>query len=569
MEENVNVPSVTYEDERGRTVVITSLNASMKEQLDAAGIDTTPIDQDRSGEPLLASHTRWPEGQIIYPGMRIGFSDQKFRTPRLSIPQDYYTQNEWSHEFYNSEPLVYSLVNRDIDQAISDEEFQMPEEREKESGVLQKWRGILNKPLGQHGGLSEYNRGLALESMLGGLVITYANWGPISKDGTIFEMPVNFVNLSARALVPDIDSFTGKRRYYYKLTPTQLEDIRRTRKNTVNKPGIMQIIPDAKERIVTDLKFVADKLDPEILGHSANWMMSTGNGAWLDLPLDDAYIINYRGLQHERWPVPSLVPIFPAIAMKRKLQMANWAVADGMINMIVVFTFPEGVGSTEGQGYVSRFTQGGRVQAHALPYNTDIKIVTPDTDLLNSSEQFWMPTSEIMAHFGYPLNSKSRGAGDLDSGPLDTATNKARLVILRETIEDHNNFFLRQVSERNNWDFDVWAILQTRDLDDSDSFRTFATTLYDRGLLSIKTMLALANTSMEREKARREKESREKLDELFEIRPSFSQAATGLPGDGRPPKASSPSSATTGDKGQGKSRSSRARPATTAKVTSS
>jgi hypothetical protein len=249
--------------------------------------------------------------------------------------------------------------------------------------------------------------------------------------------------------------------------------------------------------------------------------------------------------------------------------MADWAVADGMINMLVVWTFPKGTTEEEGQGFVSRFVAGGRVQSQALPEGVKVEIITPKSDILNSSEKFWQPVSEILAHFGYPLNSKSRGAGDLDSGPLDLSTNRARLRILRETVEDHNNFFLRQIAEKNGWDFDVWAILQSRDLDDDANFRTFASSLYDRGLLSIETMLDLANTSLEREKARREQEDRDGLDEIFEIRPSFAQGVVGTAGDGRPPKASTPPSETQGDLGKGQSRSSRQRPATTAKVTSS
>jgi hypothetical protein len=557
----LRTPEMSIEQPDGTMMVITPLTAELQAGLQAAGVADVP--------PLQAATTRWPEGHIIYPGMRIGIYDQKYRTPRLSIPEDYYTRAEWSEEFYYSEPLVYALVNRDIDQAVTAEEFQFPEEEKDTKEVLQRWRGRLNKPLGQQGGLSEYNRLTTLRTILGGLVITYANWGTILVKGKVYEVPINLVNLSASSIVPDIDSFTGQRKYYYKLSERQLQDIKKTRKDTKNKPGIIQIIPDAKERILTDISFVEEHTESALLGHHATWMTSTGEGAWLDLPLDDAYIINFRADQHDLWPVPSITPIFPSIAMSRKLRMADWAVADGMINMLVVWTFPKGTTETEGQAFVSKFSKGGRVQSQALPEGVKVEIITPDSTILNSSEKFWQPTSEILAHFGYPLNSKSRGAGDLDSGPLDLSTNRSRLRILRETIEDHNNFFLRQMKERNGWDYDVWALIQSRDLDDDANFRAFATSLYDRGLLSIETMLDLANTSMEREKARREQEDSEGLDEVFEIRPSFAQGVVGTAGDGRPPKASSPPSETQGDKGKGQSRSTRGRAATSAKVTSS
>jgi len=174
-----------------------------------------------------------------------------------------------------------------------------------------------------------------------------------------------------------------------------------------------------------------------------------------------------------------------------------------------------------------------------------------------------------MAHFGYPLNSKSRGAGDLDSGPLDASTNRARLEVFREAVADHNTFWLKAIAERNDWDFDVYATLQSRDLNDDANFRTFASALYDRGLLSIETIHDLANTSTEREAARRKKEQASGLEDLFAIRPSFSQTV-GTAQDGRPPSgAEKPRTTGTGaDAGRGQSRSTRSRPATTAKVTS-
>jgi hypothetical protein len=124
------------------------------------------------------------------------------------------------------------------------------------------------------------------------------------------------------------------------------------------------------------------------------------------------------------------------------------------------------------------------------------------------------------------------------------------------------------MAARNGWDFDVYATMQSRDLDNDANFRTFATALFDRGLLSIETIHDLANTSTEREAARRKREKSLGLEDTFEIRPSFSQTV-GTPGDGRPPSGAEKSRSTgTGtDTAKGQGRTSRNRPATTAKVT--
>jgi hypothetical protein len=532
------------------------------------GIDTT---ERRKSETDLWAAGNWQEGNVVFAG-GMGFGgEMTFRTPSLRVPTDFYTRAQYSQEYYETEPLVYSLVNRDVDQAITNEEFQLPEDQEIPKKALQRWRGKLNKDLGQHGGLSEYNRALALDIILNGLTFTLANWGAILVNGTPVEVPLTLVNFDAKAIIPDVDTTTGQRRYYYKLSRRQVEEIKGYRKNSPRKPALLEIIPDAKERILDNLQFISDKLGtvPSLLGYDATWLTSTGDGAWLDLPVKDAYIINFRARQTDRWPTPSLTPIFPAISMKRKLMLADWAVADGMVNMLVVWTFPPNTSPADGKGIVSKFMAGGRVQSFALPADVKVEIVTPPHEILNSSEKFWQPISEIMAHFGYPLNSKSRGAGDLDSGPLDASTNRARLEVFREAVADHNTYFLKQIAERNGWDFDVYATLQSRDLNDDANFRTFATALYDRGVISIETLHDLANTSTEREAARRKKEQKSGLEDLFAIRPSFSQTV-GTPGDGRPPSgAEKPKATGTGtDTGRGQSRSTRARPATTAKVTS-
>jgi hypothetical protein len=568
-EEEVNLPVLSYEMDDGRVAVITPLTADVQERLEAAGIDTSHV--NRKTEAELWAANNWQEGNIVFSGGMPLNQEKSFRAPTLSTPTNYYTQAKWAREFYESEPLVYSLVNRDIDQAITNEEFQLPEDQELPKKALQRWRSNLNKSLGAHGGLSEYNRALALDVVISGLTYTLGNWAHILVNGQLVEVPVNLVNFDARSIVPDFDPITGIRKYYYKLSGDQVRAIKNHRSNSPRTPALLQIIPDARKRIVEDLEFVVKRLESHLLGHNASWLSKAGaDGAWLDLPLEDAYIINYRAKQTDRWPTPSLVPIFPAIAMKRKLMLADWAVADGMVNMIVVWTFPAGTSPEDGKSIVAKFAGGGRVQSHALPHDTKVEIVTPPRDILASSEKFWQPVSEIYAHFGYPLNSKSRGAGDLDSGPLDQGTNRARLDVLREVVTDHNTFFLKLIAARNGWDFDVYATLQSRDLDNDANFRTFASSLYDRGLLSIETIHDLANTSTEREAARRKREKEKGLEELFAIRPSFSQTV-GTAQDGRPPDSENkPKSSGKGpDTARGQSRSSRSRPSTTAKVTSS
>jgi len=202
----------------------------------------------------------------------------------------------------------------------------------------------------------------------------------------------------------------------------------------------------------TNIEFMAEKMMR--LGHPTLAKIFK-TGYFLELPMEDIYVINVRGRQQDRWPTPTLVPIFSALAMKRKLALADWAVADGMVNMIMVWRFPPTTQPSKAKAIVNKFMAGGRVQSFGVPLGVEVELITPDPTILNSSEKFWQPTSEILAHFGYPLNSKSRGAGDLDSGPLDLSSNRARIQFWRTMIQDHNNFWIKKIAERNGWDFDV------------------------------------------------------------------------------------------------------------------
>lgn len=506
------------------------------------------------GLNALLTVAGWKDGKLVTPsGLPEGY-----RTPRLTVPSDYYTRVEWSEDYYDQEPLVHSLINRDIEQSITSQEIQMPEESISERKAVDKWVTEVNRSIGIFGGLQEYDRSLMLELVLTSFSYTLPNWGPVLCDGKVYRLPRVLVNLNQKAIIPYIDPFSGQRKYYYLLSAKQAEAITKRRKN-----GITEIIPDVRKRLVDDLSFLSSSMNDNQF-EAAPRLQS---GFAIELPQEDAYIANLRLRQNKRWPTPTLVPIFSAIAMKRKLALADWSVADGMVNLLLVWTFPPGTSPGKSRSIVQKFMEGGRVQSHAVPDGVKVQVVTPPTDILNSSEKFWQPVSEIYGHFGFPLNSKSRGAGDLDSGSLDVSANRARLGYWRDVIEDHNNFWFRRIAEENGWDFDVYAMFQTRDLDDDANFRTFAQGLYDRGVLSTETLHDLANTSTERELSRRKREKKEGLEEIFAIRPSFSQTVGPAIG-GRPPAGEEkPKSSGTGpDTQKGQSRSARGRPISESKV---
>lgn len=482
-----------------------------------------PVEQLAGAQEALAAG-QYSVGDYV-PSMFSMAADDYFRSPTLTVPKDYYTRARWACEYYEEDGYINAFMDRDISMAVKPVEFQLPEDKKPVAmKVLEKWRKLLNTDIGHRGGLDEYNRKLGFGITKKGMTVTLANWGTVRVDGVSYKVPRVFVNFDPLSIVPDFDPLTGGRVYYLRLSSHQYDAIK-----SGEAKGFLQLIPDAADRIVDNIDFLVKKLkgveyDPSFIG----------GGPFLLLPTDGLYSIYFNEQENQRWPIPPLTSIMSAIAMKRKLTLADFTVADGMINMLMIWKFPIGTKPSDAKKVIDKFILGGRVQSHSVPAGVELEIVTPPRDILDSSDKFWQPMSEIFAHFDYPLNSKSRGSGDIDSGPLDLATNIARLNVIRDYILGHNNFYLEQIAEKNGWDFDIIALMMRVDLSNTDAFRSFVQGVYDRGKMSTRTYLDAAGTTLERELGRLKQEKEMKVDEEMPIRPTFAQSTT-TGADGRPP----------------------------------
>ena len=496
---------------------------------------TIPVTQGRAGHYMQAAASmvaaeRWPEGPLA---VRPDVAQDRWLAPKLTVPSNYYTRVQWAKEYIEQESMVHTFVNRDIDQAIKKVEFQLDEEEDKgkeAKRVLEKWAQQLNRSIQQDGGLHGYNRRTVRRLIESSLVVAIANWGTIEVDGTFYKVPKVIQNLDPELLVPYKDVIAGITVYYLKITPVLADKLKRSRRRDI---AWRQMIPRLGDAIV-------DSLPDDIVEHyrvKPGFDQRFFSGPFIRIPPELVYVIRFDGDDEKDYPMPTLTPIFSALAMKRKLQLADWAVADGMINMLIVFSFPAGSDPDVGQSIVRSSMNGGRVQGLSIPAQVKVELITPPSDVLNSKDKFWVPFSEILAHFGYPLNSESRGAGDLDSGAVDISTNVSRLNALRDPIEANDNYWLEQIAIQNKWTkIEPTVLMQRIDLSNVESFRTFILGLFDRGQLSIETLLDAAGTTVEREVARRKREKDEGIEDELEIRPSFSQT-TGVPGDGRTPEA--------------------------------
>lgn len=489
--------------------------------------DPIPVQQ---GDPAryLAAAAGFVEGPLV---MRPDIAQDRWLSPRLTVPSNYYTRVQWSKEYIEQDGFIDSFVERDIDISVKRVEFQLDEEADKgpeAKKVLEKWSTILNETVQEEDGLHGYNRRSAKRLIESSLIVAIANWGTLEVDGDIYKVPKVISNLDPERLVPYKSPLSGITTYYYKISPGLAEKLLRSRRPDI---AWRQMIPELGRAIV-------DQLPQEVADHYRSAPGADAGfyaGPFIRIPPELVYVIRYKGDDASAYPTPTLTPIFSALAMKRKLQLADWAVADGMINMLIVFSFPAGSDPDVSKSIVRTSMGGSRVQGLSIPAQVKVEVITPPSDILNSKDKFWIPMSEIYAHFGFPLNSESRGAGDLDSGQLDLESNAARINRIRDVLEALDNYWLRQIKERNRWTkLNPTVLIPRIDLTNSETLRSHVLAVYDRGSISEETMLKSVGTTVEREVARRKREDKEKVDETLEIRPSFSQT-TGVPGDGRTP----------------------------------
>lgn len=476
----------------------------------------------------MTAAERWPEGPLA---VRPDLAQDRWLSPKLTVPRNYYTRVQWSKEYIEQDGFIDAFVERDIDIAVKRVEFQLDEEEDKgeeAKKVLDSWSTTLNEQIQEEDGLHGYNRRSAKRLIESSLIVSIANWGPIEVDGDIYQVPKVIQNLDPEVLVPYRSPFNGVTTYYYKITHGMAERLRKSRRNDI---AWRQMIPRLGDNIVDALPDEVRDRHLKLTGTDQNFY----DGPFIRIPPEIVYVIRFKGDDARDYPTPTLVPIFSALAMKRKLQLADWSVADGMINMLIVFSFPQGSDPDIGKSIVRSSLNGGRVQGLSIPAQVKVEIITPPADILNSKDKFWIPMSEIYAHFGFPLNSESRGAGDLESGPLDLASNAARIDRIRDVIEALDNYWLRQIKARNKWTkINPTVLIPRIDLTNSDTLRSHVLAVYDRGSISEETLLKSVGTTVEREVARRKREAAEGVDDDLEIRPSFSQT-TGVPGDGRTP----------------------------------
>jgi len=251
---------------------------------------------------------------------------------------------------------------------------------------------------------------------------------------------------------------------------------------------------------------------------------------------ESASLFNSIGFDWERYATPKLCGVFDALQRKRKLQEADFAILDGIINTIYLFKLGSDEFPVEDSDELTNFANLLRNPAKnfGLVWNhrIQLQIECPDTGLLTDSSKYSTVNNEIREGLGYSfLLTDSKGRRDVDK--LVKIFCEVVDLERNEIARWAENRLYKRIAEKNNLPSYPSIRFNQISLAIDDILKTFIGLFYDRGLVSKHTGMSTMDLSYEEEL---ELKKREKPDDKFFTVPElpFSKSSPGTPSDRNP-----------------------------------
>jgi len=248
---------------------------------------------------------------------------------------------------------------------------------------------------------------------------------------------------------------------------------------------------------------------------------------------ESASFFNSIGFDWERYATPKLCGVFDALQRKRKLQEADFAILDGIINTVYLFKLGSDAFPVEDTQELTNFANLLRNPAKnfGLVWNHRIQmqIESPDSGLLTNSNKYSAVNNEIREGLGYSfLLTDSKGRRDVDKlvKIFCEVVDLERCEIARWA----ESRLYKRIAEKNNLVSYPSIRFNQISLAIDDVLKTFIGLFYDRGLVSKHTGMSTMDLSYEEEL---ELKKREKPDsEFFDVpKLPFSKSSPGTPSD--------------------------------------
>jgi len=246
---------------------------------------------------------------------------------------------------------------------------------------------------------------------------------------------------------------------------------------------------------------------------------------------ESASYFNSIGFDWERYATPKLCGVFDALQRKRKLQEADFAILDGIINTIYLFKLGTDEFPVEDGQELTNFRNllANPAKNFGLVWNhrIELQIECPDSGLLTDSNKYSTVNNEVREGLGYSfLLTDSKGRRDVE-----------KLVkIFCEIVELERDEIARwaedrlykRIAEKNNLPTYPSIRFSQISLAIDDVLKTFIGLFYDRGLVSKHTGMGTMDLDYDEEL---ELKKSEKTDDKFFVVPElpFSKSTPGTP----------------------------------------
>ncbi|MDD4804015.1 MAG: hypothetical protein PHN69_02470 [Candidatus Pacebacteria bacterium] len=384
---------------------------------------------------------------------------------------------------------------------------------ENENNIWKKWKELINLQLKNIlPGTKMLNLKLLLSLVKTGMAVPDFEWEEVMIDRKTYWLPTK--------IIP------------YSVLDTEL----RTDVSTIDEQVLVNVSDayynSVKNNATTDVAY--KNLFVEYKGEDKKTKRS--------MIKNNAYAIkfNYDANAKTLYPVPMLKRSFESIALRHQLMDSDMSTLEYIINKIIQVK----VGDKENppqndsedsdgkkiegdisaaQGMFSGMLQG-KTEYIVTPYYYEIKIHTPDIELMKDNKKFTQSTNNIMANFGILIDGSS------DDNPTLEKINLVNYLNLSESLQEHivgwYKWLAYQIIKKNKGKIkELPKIGFVRPSVDDTEMLEFYKKLTDQGYVDIYSLLEMVgqnpDTIIERLKDQKEKEKENPG--LFEARATFKQ----------------------------------------------
>ena len=397
-------------------------------------------------------------------------------------------QIKLSNEIYRWEGIVTLAINTSVDFTITQMSVKGLEGKALEA--VNFWLENVNLAVSASDkGIYSFSTQVCLEWFLSGNAFLYENWSEMQAKKQKYLLPSEIILLNPKNIdIPEESLIFGKKVIKYQLTKDVSDLIEKK---------------NSKSKLTKSEKLLVDAIPKEMLDLYEDGFITFEPGKVTHL--------KRRGRNYLPWGVPYLTGVFNAVAHKRKLQLLDQATMEGLINRVTIFKIGDAKNEkTWGPARLSAFknllVNPSPQKMLVWAYDVEVEDVVPNSDVLSFENKYVQADRDILYALGVPADIiVGKTSGDQFT---TIATFMERLSEFRDYFELYLKNMIQQILVKNNLykDQNIRIFWGHSRLRNAREIRELVLTLWDRGLISIRTALEESGQDVDLEKERKDQE---------------------------------------------------------------